>query len=79
MKLDIDYNAWAATWHLPLGPVSVNILMLAGAWISLGIHVSIVPAYIDIHFLWFIITIHSRSRGDEQYLNEQEWLRDSAL
>jgi hypothetical protein len=76
-RLNEAYSAWAASWQLCLGKLSINILMLAGAWISLGIHVSMVPLYVDVHFLWFIVTFQSRARGDAQKENESEWLADN--
>lgn len=58
------------TWHESsrfwyIGGVAVSFYTLAGAWISLGVHISLKPCYLDVHFLWFIISIMSRERGEE--------------
>lgn len=49
----------------------MSFYTLAGAWFSLGLHVSLRPSYVDIHFIWFIISVMSRERGCE--LQEAEY------
>jgi len=46
-----------------LGPVAVELTMNAGLWLSLGIHLSIKPLYVDIHFLWWILSIMTEARA----------------
>lgn len=62
------------SWWLYLGSLAVSIYLLAGRWISLGIHISIVPLYVDIHFLWFVISIMSLKRAQEFYDGEEAYL-----
>lgn len=62
-----------ASKHIFLGPICISLTMILGYWLSLGIHVSIVPAYVDIHFLWFVVTLQGKERGKFQEENENEW------
>ena len=56
-------------WYL--GRLCVNVYALAGTWISFGVHLSIVPLYIDLHILWFVITLMSNKRGVEIHGEEK--------
>ena len=47
------------------------MFQLPGAWVSFGVHVSIVPSYLDIHILWWIFSVMSKNRGCE--LQEAEY------
>jgi hypothetical protein len=53
-----------ASWYWFAGGFCLNIYMLAGNWVSAGLHLSIVPLYIDLHVLWFVVSLMSRARGE---------------
>lgn len=55
---------FAYRW-LILGDIAIELTTLAGLWASLGVHLSIWPLYIDIHFLWWILSIMSKERSIE--------------
>lgn len=57
------------TRWVDVGPVSVNVYTLAGPWLSAGMHVSVVPLYVDVHIGWWVISVMSRKRG--------EWIREA--
>lgn len=40
-----------------LKPIYISIYTLSGFWFSLGIHISIIPLYFDIHLLWWTISV----------------------
>lgn len=61
------------SWYLFVGKICFTLVLLLGFWISFGIHISIWPLYVDIHFLWFIFTIQGKSRGEFQKSNDLEW------
>ncbi len=62
------------SWYLFLGPVCFTLVLLLGYWLSFGLHLSIRPLYLDIHFLWFIFTIQGKDRGRFQQENDAEWV-----
>lgn len=53
------------SWFLFFGIGCLSIFHLPGAWVSLGIHISIKPAYVDLHIGWWIISIMSVERGED--------------
>ena len=81
MKLQRHYfqaNPWEleGSWWLTLGPIGISLYLLAGRWVSLGVHLSIVPLYLDIHCLWFVTSIMSRKRAREFYADEAAYLAE---
>jgi hypothetical protein len=58
------------------GPLCINMYTLAGAWLSAGLHLSIVPLYADIHVGWWIVSVMSRERGEWLHQTEAEYERD---
>lgn len=61
------------SWYLFLGPACFTLVLLLGYWLSLGVHLSLRPMYLDIHFLWFIFTVQGKERGEFQQFNDLEW------
>lgn len=59
---------------LDLGPISIELSTLAGFWVSLGIHLSISPLYVDFHVGWWCLSIMSRRRGVEIRGYEEAYL-----
>lgn len=64
------------SWWIYLGPITLSVYMLAGRWISCGIHLSVVPLYIDLHMLWFVISLMSTTRAKEIYDYEEAYLEN---
>lgn len=62
------------SWWIDLGPIVISVYLLAGRWLSLGIHISFVPAYIDLHVLWFTLTIMGRAQAAELHSDEEAYL-----
>lgn len=62
-------------WHgyMYCGSLCLSAVMLLGPWLSLGLHVSIKPAYVELHILWFILCLQSRTRGEYQEMNDNDW------
>lgn len=77
-RLDTEYLAIGGSWVWIMGRMSISVLMLAGLWVSIGVHVSIVPTYVEFHVLWFVIAIQDRARGEEQKEAEKAWLEENS-
>ena len=71
MKFPEEKSRWR-----DFGPVSVCLYTLAGFWFSFGAHVSIRPAYFDIHFLWWVLSVMSLERGIEIRGHEEAYYYD---
>jgi len=52
-----------------IGPVSVLLFTSVGAWLSLGVHVSAQPPCIDLHLLWWTLSVTSREHGEETVIS----------
>ena len=69
MSSEVTWYEGSRFWYF--GNLCVSFYTLAGAWFSLGVHISLRPSYVDVHFLWFIFSVMGRERGIE--LQEAEW------
>jgi hypothetical protein len=54
------------------GPLCLNVYTLAGWWASLGVHLSLRPCYVDLHLLWWVVSLMSRKRGEWLHEVEEE-------
>lgn len=75
-RKDVGYPMWVGSRVWLIGPVSVGVLVLFGAWMSLGVHVSVVPFCIELHILWFVVGFYNRERGEEIRRDEGEWIEE---
>ena len=62
---------------LDLGSLSLNAYTLAGPWLSLGLHASLCPLYVDLHALWWVFSAMSRKRGLEIRGHEEAYFHDN--
>ena len=56
------------------GPLCLNVFADVRPQASLGVHLCFVPLYVDLHALWFIVSLMSRARGLElQQADREQW------
>ena len=44
---------------------AANVYQLPGPWLSLGVHLSAKPLYVDLHVGWWVVSLMSAARGHE--------------
>lgn len=61
------------TWWPVHYPVAVNVVMIGGWWLSLGVHIDIIHVRIDLHVLWFEISVMRPADGEDYRAKEIEY------
>lgn len=58
--------------HRYFGAVCLMLFTSIGKWASLGIHISLEPPCIDLHLLWWTISLTSHDHGEETVMSLYE-------